>query len=152
MRSFDDVLPVLKTLGRALEKYARIDKMPFDFGVGDPLFPAEIHMVSTVVTQGPFSVTELAQELGTTKGAVSQLTGRLLKKGLFTKEKDRHNGARVIISATELGRVAHSRHMEFHQKHDAQFMAFLQNLDDSSYQVVCSLSEEMDGWMGNYLK
>jgi len=146
------MLPVLKSLGQALDKYSRIDKMPFDFGVGDPLFPAEIHMVTTVVMRGPFGVTELAHELGTTKGAVSQLIGRLLKKGLLFKEKSQLNGARVVVSATDLGRVAHANHMEFHARHDAKFIEFLGNLDEHSYQLVCELSEEIDSWMGNYLK
>ncbi|WP_245577081.1 MarR family winged helix-turn-helix transcriptional regulator [Maridesulfovibrio zosterae] len=135
-----------------MEKYSRIEKMPFDFGVGDPLFPAEIKMVSTVVGHGSSGVTDLARELGITKGAVSQIIGRLCKKGLLSREKDQLNRARSIIRATESGRIAHDNHMEFHKHHDAEFIEFLGGLDDDSYRLVCELSEKMNSWMDNYLE
>ena len=125
MRTFEHVLPVFRSLGRALDKYSRIDRMPFDFGVGEPLFPSEIHMLATVVDREPVCVTNLAHEMGVTKGAVSQLVGRLRNKGLVCKDKDRLNGARVVVSATDLGRVAYAKHMEFHKRHDAEFLEFL---------------------------
>ena len=152
MKTFEDVLPAMKLLENAMGKYSRIEKLPFDFGVGDPLFPAEIKMISTVVGHGSSGVTDLARELGITKGAVSQIIGRLCKKGLLSKEIDQLNRARSIIKATELGRIAHSNHMEFHKQHDAEFIEFLSLLDDNSYRLVCELGEKINSWMDNYLE
>ncbi|CCO23656.1 MarR family transcriptional regulator [Maridesulfovibrio hydrothermalis] len=152
MRTYDEMMPVFMELGRALAKYSIVDRTAFDFGVGVDLYPAEIHMLTVVDNLGGAGVTELAKELGITKGAVSQLVAKLVKKGLFFKESDPEHGARVIIMPTELGIIACKNHKAFHQDHDKDFLEYMANLDEASYEVVSKMSREMNLWMDNYLK
>lgn len=152
MRSFDEMRPVLQLLGRAMAKYSVIDRQPFDFGVGMELYPAEIHMVTTVDMLEGASVTELAREFNVTKGAVSQQVAKLVKKGLLEKKGDPANGSRVIITTTDLGKTASDNHLDFHREYDKAFHAYLGGLDSASYKGVAQLAEEMNKWMDSYLE
>lgn len=152
MRTFDELLPVFSSFGQALAKYVRVEKCAFDFGVGQPLFPSEIHMISAVQSLGQAGVTELADALEITKGAVSQVIAKLEKKGMLVKEQDPGNKARVVVRTTELGRRADECHKRFHQEHDRVFLQYLSELDEDSYAVVRDMGQRMNLWMDNYLK
>lgn len=150
MRSFEELLPVFMLFGRAMVKYAVIDRRPHDFGAGGELYPSEIHMVSAVAGRGPVGVTELARDLGVTKGAVSQVVSKLVAKGLLVKEPDPENRARVAVRATELGRAAGDNHLAFHRDHDRAFLEYLAGLDPDAYATVERLALEMNRWMDGY--
>jgi len=152
MRSFDEMMPVLQILGRAMTKYTIIDRKPYDFGVGTKLYPAEIHMVTTVDMLGGASVTELAREFNITKGAVSQQVGKLVKKGLLEKASDPYNGSRVIVTTTGLGKTASDNHLEFHRDHDRMFLEYLGSLGEGAYETVAEMAEEMNKWTDRYLE
>ena len=151
MRTFDELTPVLRKLSRALAKYAVIDRKPYDFGTGMELYPAEIHMLTTVDMLGGAGVTELARESGVTKGAVSQQVAKLVDKGLLAKRADPENKVRVIVTVTAAGRQASQNHLEFHKRHDKVFLEYLSGLDRESYRAVCEMAEEMERWMDRYL-
>ena len=150
MRSFDELLPLFGLLGEVLTKYSLIDRKPIDFGVGVALYPSEIHMVSRIDGRDGVGVTELAEEMGITKGAVSQLVARLEKKGLVTKENAPDNRTRVLIRTTERGHTATRNHLEFHREHDKDFLEYIAGLDDESFAAALRLAERMNRWMDGY--
>lgn len=152
MRTFEEMMPVFKNLGKAMAKYSVIDRRAFNFGVGVDLYPAEIHMITVVESLDEAGVTELAEELSITKGAVSQLVAKLVKKGLLIKESNPEHGARVIIRTTTLGSTASKNHLAFHEDHDRDFLKYLSELDDASYEAIHKMSKKMNLWMDNYLK
>lgn len=152
MRTTKNIRADLSVLCMALEKYRQISRMPMDFGVGEPLFPAEIHVVSAVAGEGAMSVTDIARRFGNTKGAASQLVARLEAKGLLAKEADPAKGSRRIVRATQRGKKAHEAHLAFHERHDGPFRAYLMGLDESGYQCFSELCTRMNEWMGTYLE
>ncbi|MCJ2163347.1 MULTISPECIES: MarR family winged helix-turn-helix transcriptional regulator [unclassified Pseudodesulfovibrio] len=152
MKTFEEMTPVLRDLGRAMAKYALVERKAFDFGIGVELFPAEIHMITAVDMRDGAGVTELAEEFGITKGAVSQLVAKLVKKGFLVKESDPENGSRVVIRTTELGHAASENHIAFHRDHDRVFLKYVAQLDEASYEIVRTMSRQMNLWMDNYLK
>lgn len=152
MKSFEEMLPLLQGMGRVLAKYSVIDRTPFDFGVGMKLHPAEIHLVSAVEEHRGVGVTQLAQEFGVTKGAISQQVAKLVKKGLLSKQAHPGSQAKVVIRTTALGKAASDNHMAFHREHDTAFFEYLGALSDDKYATVTELVEEMNNWMDTYLK
>lgn len=151
MRNFEDMRPQLSTLMRALERYVRVSRMAFDFGVGELLHPAEIHMVSLVVEKGGLSISDMAEHFGNTKGAASQMVSKLVKKGLLIREEDPEKKSRALVTATPRGRTAQANHMAFHSRHDKPFFAYLAQLNEDQYLVFDDLCTRMDLWMGSYL-
>ena len=59
-----------------------------------------------------------AENLGVTKGSVSELLRRLERKGLAHKEKDPLKMTRLNVFLTEIGKTANARHMGFHSQLD----------------------------------
>lgn len=152
MRTFEEITPVLRDFSQAMSKYAILDRRAFDFGIGIKLFPAEIHMLTAIEQKDGIGVTELAEEFRITKGAVSQLVTKLIKKDLVQKTKNPEHGSRILIKATDLGRTACQHHVEFHKKHDKEFFEYLGQLDENSYEVIQKMAQQMNLWMDSYLK
>ena len=100
---------------RAFHKYAAYESQPRDFGIGFPLTQNEIHAVVVVCEEEGISLGELARRRGVTKGAMSQLVSRLVKKGLIVKEAAEHSASYVALRPTKLGRKAYRNHSEAHK-------------------------------------
>jgi DNA-binding MarR family transcriptional regulator len=90
-------------------------------GDGETLFPAEIHLVSEIKENEGIHVTALAERLGVTVGAVSQILLKLERKGLVIKEKDIQNQSRFLLHLTPEGELVHTNHLKFHKEFDVLF-------------------------------
>lgn len=90
-----------------------------DYGTDVPLHEAEIHVIKAVRESEGASVTALAQRLGVTKGAVSQILQKLVAKGMVHKETDAENLSRLVLTVTDQGETAYQNHRLLHQKFDA---------------------------------
>lgn len=99
---------------RAFHKYAAYESQPRDFGIGFPLTQNEIHTIVIVCENEGISLGELAKERAVTKGAMSQLVSKLVKKGLIVKETAEHSASYVSLRPTELGRKANENHSRIH--------------------------------------
>jgi len=100
---------------RAFHKYAAYESQPRDFGIGFPLTQSEIHAIVVVCENEGISLGELARQRGVTKGAMSQLVTRLVKKGLVEKEIAEHSASYVSLTSTKLGRKAYENHANAHK-------------------------------------
>ncbi|CCH48666.1 MarR family winged helix-turn-helix transcriptional regulator [Pseudodesulfovibrio piezophilus] len=150
MRTIKDMTPEMNLLTKTFMRFTQISKRPMDFGVGINIFPAEIHTVERLCERGPMSITELAESSGVTKGAMSQLVSKLIKKGLAYRETDPDNLSKHQIIPTELGLKAHEGHMRFHMEHDKDFFDYIANLDPEKYAFFKELCHKMDAWMSTY--
>jgi DNA-binding MarR family transcriptional regulator len=96
-------------------------------GDGETLFPAEIHVVSEIKENEGIHATALADRLGVTVGAVSQILLKLERKGLVIREKDILNQSRFLLRLTPAGEVVHINHLKFHKEFDVLFNKLLAN-------------------------
>ena len=88
------------------------------YGTDVSIHEAEIHMIKAIKQTGETHVSGLAEKLGVTKGAVSQIIMKLHKKRLVDKETDASNQSKLNVSLTPKGEVAYARHEELHQQFD----------------------------------
>lgn len=88
---------------------------------GETLFPAEIHVVSTIKENEGIHITALAEKLEVTVGAVSQILMKLEKKALVVKEKDIQNQSRFLLKLTPSGELIHKNHLKFHAEFNRMF-------------------------------
>ena len=68
---------------RVVTKLSDIDGKTRNYGTDQPLFNAEIHMIKSIKENEGIHVTGLADMLGVTKGAVSQIIQKLERKGMI---------------------------------------------------------------------
>lgn len=91
-----------------------LDKKTRYYGTDVPIFHSEIHVIMAIAENPGIHVGGLADVLGVTKGAVSEILKKLEKKSLVIKEIDNLNLSRYLLSLTEKGKKAHSNHIFYH--------------------------------------
>lgn len=70
---------------KILHLYSVIAKKPKDYGTGDMLYLTEIHTITMVGKNDEINMTNLAEIMGVTKGAISQTIHKLVHKNLIIK-------------------------------------------------------------------
>lgn len=112
----EDFYETMDLMGRVVERMAGLYSTPHDFGTGDLLHRAEIHTVQAIGDSPGLSVTALAKRLKVTKGAVSQMVGRLLKKKLVKQTYVPGSAKETQLHLTKRGHVAREGHEAYHTR------------------------------------
>jgi len=93
---------------------------------------AEMHIVKIVKENEGIHVTGIAEILGVTKGAVSQVANRLEKRGIIWKEKDDSNQSRLVLTLTEKGENLYQVHEDFHNELNDMINDTLENATEEN--------------------
>jgi DNA-binding MarR family transcriptional regulator len=116
---------------------------PWLYGVDFPLHHAEVYLLETIKAAEGANVGELARRLGMTSGAISQVTKKLLEKGLIEAYKKPGNRKEVFSRLTALGEQV----CEGHQKHHAHMVRvlrkFMTRLNKKETQIVFDFLDAM---------
>jgi len=110
---FERLLDLLESV---MSRMGAMHSAPRDFGTGVNLHRAEIHTVHAIGEVPGGNVTRLAEHMGVTKGAVSQIVSKLVSKGLVKKSSAPDNAKEVLLDLTALGRRGFENHQRFHMK------------------------------------
>ena len=132
-----------------------LDKKTRHFGTDVPIFHSEIHIIKAIAEHPGIHVGGLADILGVTKGAVSEILKKLERKALVIKEIDDLNLSRYSLSLTEKGKMAHNNHMLYHsiinnmvedelQDASENELEFLSNFLSTLIEKVKFFSENLD--------
>ena len=126
---------------RVVNKINELEKMPYDFGVGEKLYPSEIHTIQAIGNNSGINVTTLAQKLGITKGGVSQMISKLKKRELIEKVRSTDNDKEVLLILTAKGQKAFNEHEKFHYD---MYMDFIKYMDDISQEEIETFKKILD--------
>lgn len=110
---------------RVADLVALLESKPHDFGTGDLLYRAEIHLLDSIGQRGQANVTELADLKGVSKAAISRKVAVLEKKGLVVRFQRADNRKEVHFGLTAKGRVAFEHHLRLHERLDQEQAALL---------------------------
>jgi len=121
---------------RILNKAQEAMRTPRDYGTGELLHSAEIHMVMLVGSNPGAGVTDLAKAGGLTKGAVSQMLEKIEHKGLITRSPDPEDSRRVAIDLTTKGKIAYYAHIQFHEDSDRELYEYVEKLKPEQLDVI----------------
>ena len=125
-------------------KYLELEKRIRFFGTDKPLYFSEIHIISVIKENEGIHITGLANKMGVTKGAVSQILMKLEKKGFITKERDADNQSRFLIKLTPKGEIAHDYHLKFHKDFDDMLYGLLKDESQEKIQFLKSFLQELE--------
>ena len=138
----------LENAYRLINKYNQKAKTAKRYGTEDLLYSAEVHMIEIIGSYEMITTTKLARVLGITKGAVSQITRKLLEKNLIVKESSREKNNEVLISLTEKGRVVFCYHQGMHEDMLRKIELILYDLSDEGKtamaKIVRVIEESLD--------
>lgn len=122
------------------------------YGTDTPLYEAEIHMIQTIQQSEGISVTDLAEKLEVTKGAVSQILNRLEKKGMIIKSADPKNLSRLSVTLSSKGKTAYDNHFMIHEQFNSCVEAALNGADENEKRIVMSFLQRMESEMDEFEK
>jgi DNA-binding MarR family transcriptional regulator len=128
-------------------KYNSLEKIPVDYGVGKDLYHSERHLLDQIGDYPEKNITELAQFMGVTKGAISQTVKKLENKGIVYRYKGDQNEKEPFLELTETGKGVYEKHKEVNQRSIIPLYEELKKYsDDKVYFLV-----EMFKWMDTFL-
>lgn len=133
-------------LNRAMQIHARVSAMPFDFGVGHPLSPDEIHAIAAMDAEHGATAEDIAEAIGSAAGETGPLIARLCEYGLLEKGQTPEH-----FQLTEQGLRAQENHLGFHIERDKHFLAYIASLDEDAFAQFCETCRQMEQWMDSYL-
>lgn len=132
------------TFLRVVTKISELDRKTRHYGTDQLLYEAEIHMVKSIKENEGIHVTGLADMLGVTKGAVSQIIGKLERKGMIVKDTDPRNLSRLILRLTAKGETAYLHHEKLHQQFDGLFNSALENASEENKAFLKNFFNSLD--------
>ena len=138
---------IIELFMRLVNKYNSLMKIPLDFGAGSPLYHSEMHMIDQIGDHPEMNITELAELIGVTKGAISQTVKKLEKKGVVSRYKGPENEKEVFLKFTSIGKDIYKKHKEVDKEAIIPLCEELRKYsDDKVYFLV-----EMFKWMDAFL-
>lgn len=105
---------LMDILDKVLTKVELLHTPSRDFGTGVPIYRKEIHTLQAIGQHPKINITALAEHMGVTKGAVSQMVAKLIKKKMVWKAYANDNKKEVILELTNLGWIGFHNHEKFH--------------------------------------
>jgi DNA-binding MarR family transcriptional regulator len=89
---------------KILHLYSVIGRKPKDYGTGDLLYFTETHTITMVGKNREINMTQLAEMMGVTKGAISQTIRKLVSKNLILKSNS-NNKKEFNLKLSEKGQI-----------------------------------------------
>lgn len=121
---------------RGMEAYERYLNEKHLYAPGMMLYMREVHFLTAVGPGGEPTVSELAARLGVTHGAVSQLAGRLEKKGLVQRTANPKDRRQSIVRLTDAGKELCRRHQAADQRNYGYLSQWLDGFSDEEVSLV----------------
>jgi DNA-binding MarR family transcriptional regulator len=127
---------LIEKLYRVMNLIIQEMETPWLYGVDFPLHHAEVHLLGTIKSQEGANVGELARHLGMTSGAISQVTKKLLDKGLIEAYKKPGNRKEVFSRLTALGEQVCEGHQKHHENMVSVVRGFMARLNQKETQII----------------
>jgi DNA-binding MarR family transcriptional regulator len=100
---------------KILHLYSIIGRKPKDYGTGDLLFFTEIHTITMVGKNKEINMTQLADMMGVTKGAISQTIRKLVIKKFITKSNT-NNKKEINLKLSDKGQIVYKGQESFQKE------------------------------------
>jgi len=101
---------LIETFLSVQNKFNRFERSPKDFGSGELLYPLEIHIIDVIGKNNEIKMTDLAEKMEITKGAVSQVIKKLVRKGYVIKFKEEGNSKNFYLKLRNKGEIVFREH------------------------------------------
>ena len=116
---------------------------PRKYAEDDSLYMREVHFVVEIGSMGSPTMSELANRLNVTQGAVTQMATRLEKKGYVVRQKDTEDKRVTTISLTERGKVLCEQHIDFDKREHANVSEMLGEFSDEELEKLIRYEQVM---------
>lgn len=116
---------------------------PHKYAADDSLYMREVHFVVEIGSMGAPTMSEVANRMNVTQGAVTQMATRLEKKGYVIRQKDTQDKRVTTISLTEKGKILCEEHIAYDQKEYAVVSEMLKEFSDEELEKLIRYEQVM---------
>lgn len=138
---------IIHNFEKVMNKYNAWEKKPRCYGTKDLLYRSEVHTIEAIGKNNKINVTELAQYLGVTKGAVSQMVDKLIKKGMVNKKMISDTENEVSLELTEQGNLVFQGHEEYHKELYAEISEKLHFLSYENLEIFLDTLNVLENFL-----
>jgi DNA-binding MarR family transcriptional regulator len=147
----DKTHEIIYSLMNIISKSHAINKKVMHFGTDSSLHQSEIHMIVQIAESNKPYIIGLANNLGITKGAVSQIVNKLEKKGMVIKNIDPDNRSKYSLKLTGKGSLAYRHHTELHNLVDKSLLRIFKKIPDNTIDVFSKTFSEINKALDEFI-
>lgn len=103
---------------------------------------SEVHCLEYIDRNVDSNVTKLAESFYMTRGAISKLTKKLIKKGLIESYQKPDNKKEIYFRLTPQGKVINKVHEELHKEFQERDKAVFEQVTEEQYDIMLSFVEK----------
>lgn len=140
MRREDRFLEAARELHLKM-KWLNKSKMEDNFG---DFTAAEVHTIVYIEENRDVNVTELARAFYMTKGAMSKITKKLIKKGAIESYQSPDNKKEIYYRLTDAGRKVHEIHGQLHSEFVKRDQAVFDQITDEQFEAMMDFIDKFN--------
>ncbi|MED2186589.1 MarR family transcriptional regulator [Bacillus wiedmannii] len=103
---------------------------------------SEVHCIEYIENNADSNVTQLAEAFYVTRGAISRMTKKLIKKGLIESYQKSENKKEIYFRLTEQGKEIYKIHEELHKDFQERDKAVFEQVTESEFDSIISFVEK----------
>jgi len=103
---------------------------------------SEVHCIEYIGRNVASNVTKLAETFYMTRGAISKLTKKLIKKGLIESYQKPDNKKEIYFRLTPQGKLINKVHKELHKEFQERDKAVFEQVSEEQFDIMLSFVEK----------
>jgi DNA-binding MarR family transcriptional regulator len=124
-----------------LNKMASLNKFKMEDSFKD-YKSSEVHCIEYIGKNVDSNVTKLAESFYVTRGAISKLSKKLIKKGIIESYQRPDNKKEIYFRLTEQGKVINKVHEELHKEFQERDKAVFEQVTEGQFDAMLSFVEK----------
>jgi len=102
----------------------------------------EVHCIEYIGRNVDSNVTKLAESFYVTRGAISKLTKKLIKKGIIESYQKPDNKKEIYFRLTEQGKVINKVHEGLHKEFQERDKTVFEQVTEEQFDIMLSFVEK----------
>ena len=104
--------------------------------------PSEVHCIEYIGRNADSNVTKLAESFYMTRGAISKITKKLIKKGIIESYQKPDNKKEIYFSLTLQGKEIYKIHEELHEEFRERDKVIFDQVTEEQFDMMLSFVEK----------
>ncbi|PGT83203.1 MarR family transcriptional regulator [Bacillus cereus] len=103
---------------------------------------SEVHCIEHIENNADSNVTQLAEAFYVTRGAISRMTKKLIKKGLIESYQKSENKKEIYFRLTEQGKEIYKIHEDLHKEFQERDKVVFEQVTEAEFDSIISFVEK----------
>lgn len=112
----------------------------------------EVHCIEYIENNSDSNVTKLAETFYMTRGAISKLTQKLIKKGLIVSYQKSDNKKEIYFKLTQQGKEIYNIHADLHKEFQERDKAVFEQVTEEQFDSVLSFVKKYNSHLDAEIK